>query len=557
MPDTAVMRADAVVVGAGLAGLVAAAELTAAGRRVVLLDQESRAGLGGQAWWSFGGLFLVDSPEQRRLGVRDGTDLALADWLGSAQFSGADPLDTYPTAWAESFVSFASGELRSWLHGLGVRWFPLVQWAERGGYPAGGHGNTVPRFHITWGTGPGICAPFVLAAREARAAGLLRARFRHRVTSLVVTDGRVTGVAGDVLADDPAPRGAPSSRTVVGRFEVAADAVVVASGGIGANHELVRAAWPVAHGRLPERMLSGVPDHVDGAMVAAAADAGGHLVHADRMWHYPEGIANHSPVWSRHGIRILPGPSSLWLDADGHRLPAPLFPGFDALGALRHVVGRGDDHSWFVLNKTIMGTEFALSGSEQNPDLTGRDVRGVLRRALPGAVAPVERFAELSPEFVWADDVAALADGMNRLTGTDRIDAATLDRTIRSRDAQVTSGMGKDPQVVATAMARRYVVDRLVRVAPPRPLLDPRDGPLLAVRLSILTRKTLGGLHTDLAGRVLRPDGAVLTGLWAAGEASGFGGGGMHGHRALEGTFLGGCLFSGRVAGRAAAAETA
>lgn len=556
MPDTAVMRADAVVVGAGLAGLVAAAELTAAGRRVVLVEQEPRASLGGQAWWSFGGLFLVGSPEQRRLGVHDDADLALADWLGSAQFSD-DPLDAYPRAWAEAFVGFASGELRAWLHALGVRWFPLVQWAERGGYPAGGHGNTVPRFHVTWGTGPAVCAPFVRAALEARAAGSLRVRFRHRVTALVTTGGRVTGVAGDVLADDPAPRGAPSSRTAVGRFEIPADAVVVASGGIGANHELVRAAWPVAFGRLPDRMLSGVPDHVDGAMLAVAADAGGHLVHAGRMWHYPEGIANHSPVWSRHGIRILPGPSSLWLDADGQRLPAPLFPGFDALGALRHVVARGDDHSWFVLNKAIMGTEFALSGSEQNPDLTGRDIRGVLRRALPGAVAPVQRFAERSAEFVWADDVVALAQGMNRLTGTDRIDAAALERTVRARDAQVTSGMGKDPQVVATAMARRYVVDRLVRVATPRPLLDPRDGPLLAVRLSILTRKTLGGLHTDLAGRVLRADGAVLPGLWAAGEASGFGGGGMHGHRALEGTFLGGCLFSGRVAGRAVAAETA
>ncbi len=556
MADTVVGPVDAVVVGAGLAGLVATAELTAAGRRVLLLDAEPRASLGGQAWWSFGGLFLVDSPEQRRLGIHDSADLALADWLGSAQLDPDDPLDVNPRRWAEAFVDFAAGEMRPWLHGLGVRWFPLVQWAERGGYPAGGHGNTVPRFHITWGTGPGICEPFVRAMRTAGRRGLLQVRFRHRVTGLVTTDGRVTGVRGDVLADDDVPRGAPSSREVVGHFELAAGAVVVASGGIGANHDLVRASWPAEHGRLPERMLSGVPDHVDGAMIAATADAGGHVVHAGRMWHYPEGITNHSPVWSRHGIRILPGPSSLWLDADGGRLPAPLFPGFDALGALRHVVARGDDHSWFVLNRTVMGTEFALSGSEQNPDLTGKDVRGVLQRALPSAVAPVERFAEESEEFVWADDPVGLARGMNALTGTDRIDPARLEATIRARDAQVTSGLGKDPQVVATAMARRYVVDRLVRVAPPRPLLEPKDGPLLAVRLSVLTRKTLGGLHTDLEGRVLREDGSVLPGVWAAGEASGFGGGGMHGHRALEGTFLGGCLFSGRVAGRSAARAT-
>ncbi|MBX9245529.1 FAD-binding dehydrogenase [Actinotalea ferrariae] len=546
---------DAVVVGAGLAGLVAATELTAAGQRVLLLEQEPAASLGGQAWWSFGGLFLVDSPEQRRLRVRDSAELALADWHGSAAFDPDDPLDDNPRRWAEAFVDFAAGPMRAWLHGKGVRFFPAVQWAERGGYLAGGHGNSVPRFHITWGTGPAICAPFVAALREARAAGLADLRFRHRVTDLVTTGGRVTGVRGELLADDDAERGAPSSRQVVGTFEVDAPAVVVTSGGIGGNHDLVRAAWPADHGRLPDRMLSGVPDHVDGRMIAATAAAGGAVVHGGRMWHYPEGIANHSPVWSRHGIRILPGPSSLWLDADGDRLPAPLFPGFDALGALRHVVARGDDHSWFVLNKTIMATEFALSGSEQNPDLTGKDTRAVLQRVLPGAVLPVERFAELSDEFVWADTPAGLARGMNALTGEDRIDPAALERTIRARDAQVTTGLGKDPQVVATAMARRYVVDRVIRVAPPAPLLEPSDGPLLAVRLSVLTRKTLGGLHTDLEGRVLREDGTVLDGVWAAGEASGFGGGGMHGHRALEGTFLGGCLFSGRVAGRSVAAH--
>jgi len=544
------VRSDVVVVGAGLAGLVATAELTRAGHRVVLLEQEHRSGLGGQAWWSFGGLFMVGSPEQRRLGIRDSAELALADWLGSAGFA-TDGSDDLSRAWAEGFVDFAAGKMRSWLHEQGVRWFPAVQWAERGGYLADGHGNSVPRFHVTWGTGPGILAPFVVALLDAHRAGLVDVRFRHRVRSLEIHDGRVTGVRGDRL-DPTAPvdRGAPSSRAVVGEFSIAADAVVVTSGGIGADHELIRASWPAAHGTLPARMLSGVPDHVDGAMIGAVRDAGGAVVHADRMWHYPEGVANHSPVWSRHGIRILAGPSSLWLDADGNRLPAPLFPGFDTLGALRHVTARGDDHSWFVLNRAILGTEFALSGSEQNPDLTGKDVRAVLQRALPGAVGPVERFAETSPEFVWARTPDALAAGMNALTGTDRIDAHALASTIAARDRQVRTGLGKDLQVMAAASARRYVVDRLIRVARPAPLLEPGDGPLLAVRLSVLTRKTLGGLATDLNGRVLRPDGSPLAGLWAAGEAAGFGGGGIHGHRALEGTFLGGCLFSGRVAGR-------
>ena len=543
-------RYDVVVVGAGLAGLVATAELTAAGRRVLLLDQENRRSLGGQAFWSFGGLFLVDSPEQRRLRVRDSADLALADWLGSARF---DESDAMGRAWAEAFVDFAAGPMRAWLHGLGVRWFPLVQWAERGGYPPGGHGNSVPRFHIVWGTGPGLLEPFVRSLLDARAAGLVDVRFRHRVTEVVTTGGRVTGVRGEVLAHDEAARAVPTSRAAVRPFEAAADAVLVATGGIGANHELVRSLWPPAAGRLPDRMLSGVPDHVDGSGIAAARSAGAAVVHEDRMWHYPEGVADHSPVWTRHGIRIIPGPSSLWLDADGHRLPPPLFPGFDTLGALTHITGRGDDHSWFVLDRTVLGREFALSGSEQNPDLTGRDLRLLLERVRPGAVGPVEAFARRSPDFLHAGTPEALAAAMNALTGQSRIDPAALRATIEARDEQVATGLGKDPQVVATRAARDFVVDRAIRVAPPHRLLDPAHGPLYAVRLSVLTRKTLGGLHTDTSGRVLSPAGGVLDGLWAAGEAAGFGGGGVHGHRALEGTFLGGCLFTGRTAGRALA----
>ncbi|QAY63175.1 FAD-binding dehydrogenase [Xylanimonas allomyrinae] len=567
------MRADAdvVVIGAGLSGLVTATRLADAGRRVVVLDQEHPDSLGGQAWWSFGGLFLVDTPEQRRLGVRDSAALAWDDWRGSAEFApgaehGEGP-DRHGYAWARRYVEFSAGPMRSWLHGLGVRFFPLVQWAERGGYalgPDGAHGNSVPRFHVTWGTGPALLTPFVAHARRLHDAGRLTIRFRHRVTSLVVTGGRVTGVRAEILADDAAARArlpyrgrsAPSSRDVVGEVELAAGAVVVASGGIGANHDAARARWDPAAGALPERMLQGVPDSTDGLGLDVAAAAGAALVHEDRMWHYPEGVADHSPVWTRHGIRILAGPSALWLDADGHRLPAPLFPGFDALGALTHVTRNGHDHSWFVLNKAILESEFALSGSEQNPDLTGRDVRLLTRRVLPGALGPVATFAERSPEFLWAPTTAALAARMNALTeatpgSAGHVDADELARLVALRDAQVSSGLGKDPQVTATAAARRYRVDRHMRVATPRALTDPKDGPLLAVRLSVLTRKTLGGLWCDESGRALRADGSVLDGLWAVGEAAGFGGGGAHGRRALEGTFLGGCLHTAHVTSRA------
>jgi predicted oxidoreductase len=546
--------ADVIVVGAGLAGLVAATELADAGRRVIIVDQEPAASLGGQAFWSFGGLFLVNTPEQRRLRVRDSHELALRDWLGAAGFD--RPEDAWPRRWAEAYVDFASGEKRAWLHGMGVRWFPAVQWAERGGYLAGGHGNSVPRFHITWGTGPGLLAPFVRRVEQAVERGLITLRFRHRVNELTSTAGVVDGVRGDVLAPSDVERGVPSSREVVGEFELRAQAVIVTSGGIGGNYDLIRRNWPERLGPAPRRLVKGVPDHVDGRMLGIVESAGGHLINPDRMWHYPEGIKNHSPIWTDHGIRILPGPSSLWLDATGRRLPVPVLPGFDALGAVEHIARSGYDHSWFLLNRRVIEREFALSGSEQNPDLTGKSVRGVLNRG-KGMPGPVAAFLERGEDFVVRRTLPELVAAMNELTDEPLLDLDTVTREVTDRDAQVATGLGKDLQLAAIRAARRYLVDRLVRVAAPHRLLDPAAGPLIGVRLSILTRKTLGGLETDLSSRVLRSSGEPLPGVYAAGEVAGFGGGGVHGYRALEGTFLGGCLFSGRVAGRAAASATA
>jgi uncharacterized protein len=546
-----VVDADVVVVGAGLAGLVATAELVDAGRRVILLDQEPEQSLGGQAFWSFGGLFLVDSPEQRRMGIKDSPELALQDWMGSAQFDREE--DRWPRQWAHAYLDFAAGEKRSWLHTMGHRFFPVVGWAERGDGRADGHGNSVPRFHITWGTGPGLVEPFARRVRAGVDAGLVTLAFRHRVDELVATGGGVDGVRGKVLEPSPVLRGRPSSRVEVRDFELRAQAVVVTSGGIGGNHDLVRRAWPERLGAPPEHMISGVPAYVDGRMQATTVAAGGNMVNADRMWHYVEGIKNWDPVWENHGIRILPGPSSLWVDARGRRLPAPYYPGFDTLGTLRHLMGTGYDYSWFVLTQKIIEKEFALSGSEQNPDLTGKDIPLLLKRVRSGAPGPVEAFKRHGEDFVVAPDLRTLVDGMNRLTGDGLVDLAELTALVEARDRELDNPFGKDLQLAAIRAARRYRGDRLVRVAAPHKMLDPKNGPLVAVRLHVLTRKTLGGLETDLEGRVLRPDGTPLPGVYAAGEVSGFGGGGMHGYNSLEGTFLGGCLFSGRVAGRAAA----
>jgi predicted oxidoreductase len=543
--------ADALIIGAGLAGLVAASELLDAGKRVTILEQEPAASVGGQAWWSFGGLFLVDSPEQRRLGVRDSYELARQDWFGSAGFDRSE--DYWPRAWAEAYLEFAAGEKRAWLRSKGVRFFPIVGWAERGGYTAGLHGNSVPRFHIAWGTGPGVLNPFLRRVRAGVDCGQATIANRHRVDALLVEAGAVVGARGSVLRPDAALRGAPSNRDVLGDFELRAPAVIVTSGGIGGNQDLVRENWPARLGTPPARMLSGVPAHVDGRMLGIAAEAGARLINGDRMWHYTEGITNWNPVWQQHGIRVLPGPSSLWLDASGARLPVPLFPGFDTLGTLEHIMTTGHDYTWFVLTQKIVEKEFALSGSEQNPDLTARDLRLLSRRIGPGAPGPVEAFKEHGEDFVVARRLSDLLDGMRRRSDTD-LDLGLVERNIRERDRELDNPFSKDAQITAIRGARAYRGDRLIRVAEPHKLLDPSAGPLIAVKLHILTRKSLGGIETDLDGRVLSSSGGPVPGLFAAGEASGFGGGGMHGYRSLEGTFLGGCLFSGRQAGRSVAA---
>ena len=543
---------DVIVVGAGLSGLVAATEIADAGKRVIVVDQEGEQSIGGQAFWSFGGLFLVDSPEQRRLGIKDSFDLAMQDWLGTAGFDRDE--DFWPRKWAEAYVAFAAGEKRGWLRAMGHRIFPVVGWAERGGYDAMGHGNSVPRFHVTWGTGPGIVEPFERRAREAMKSGRLVFKFRHRVDALSITNGTVNGVSGAILAPDTVERGKSSSRNVVGEFALKAQAVIVASGGIGGNHELVRQNWPKRLGEPPKFMISGVPEHVDGRMIGITEKTGARLINRDRMWHYVEGIQNWNPIWPRHGIRILPGPSSMWFDATGTRLPAPLFPGSDTLGQLQYIMSTGYDYSWFVLTQSIIKKEFALSGSEQNPDLTGKSWRMTIKRATnKGAPAPVEAFKSHGVDFIVRDKIEDLVAEMNKLAGNDLLKLEHIRMQIEARDREIANPYVKDAQVMNIHNARRYIGDRLIRTASPHRILDPAQGPLIAVKLNILTRKTLGGFETDLESRVFGSEGSVIPGLYAVGEAAGFGGGGVHGYRSLEGTFLGGCLFSGRNAGRSAA----
>jgi len=580
-----------IIIGAGLAGLVTAYELTQQQIPVLIIDQEGRQNLGGQAFWSLGGIFCVDSVEQRRMGIKDSYRLARRDWMGSARFdrlgddddgegegdgSGSGKTggrgrgqDYWGKQWAEAFVKFAAEEMETYVKDKGLSFLFNVGWAERGDGTAQGHGNSVPRFHITWGAGPEVVRVFAEPVLEAEKKGLVKFAFRHVVDELILADdnGRAIGVRGRVLEDDGAERGVKSSRAAIDKFEFTdAAAVVVATGGIGGNVEAVKKAWPVDRlgPKTPQNFVLGVPAHVDGRMLGIAEQSGANVVNRDRMWHYTEGLQNWDPIWPGHGIRVLPAPSSLWLDAEGKRLPPFLYPGTDTLATLKHICGTGHDYTWFVLNQTIIAREFALSGSEQNPDLTSKSIWQFLKSRIFSSkgTVPVQNFQKHGADFVVRDNLEELVKGMNKLvmsTGGNELpvlDYEAIKEVLESRDDQVENKYAKDAQIMLIRNGRNYWPDSRARIAPPHRILDPNHGPLIAVRMNLLTRKTLGGLETNLKSNIMRADGkTTFPGLYACGEVAGFGGGGVHGYSSLEGTFLGGCIFSGRAAGLAIAGE--
>jgi predicted oxidoreductase len=560
--DARVMSDDTVlIVGGGLAGLVAAFELTRRRVKCVILDQENADNLGGQAFWSLGGIFCVDSADQRRWGIKDSRELAMADWMNSARFD-RERDDRWPRQWAEAFVNFAADKMERYVKARGMT-FLQVGWAERGDGRASGHGNSVPRFHLTWGTGPEVVRVFAEPVQKAAEEGLVEFKFRHRVDDIIKDEnGRAIGVRGAILEpSDGLARGVKSSREVIDSFEYFGKAILVSSGGIGGDVEKVKKAWPLDRlgPKVPENFVVGVPAHVDGRMLEITKEAGANIVNADRMWHYTEGIANWNPIWPNHGIRVLPGPSSLWLDATGKRLPAPLFPGSDTLATLKHICSTGYDYTWFILDRSIIAREFALSGSEQNPDVTGKSYLSLLTRVFGGnGTVPVQNFMKHGKDFIVKDNLEDLVQGMNELAATVKgpvLDMDFIRKQVDDLNLQLANNFTKDAQVMLMDNARKYTYDRWTRIAKKHCLGDPKHGPMIAVRMNLLTRKTLGGLETDLESRIIKPDGERFPGLYAAGEVAGFGGGGVHGYSSLEGTFLGGCIFSGRAAGIAMAKE--
>jgi predicted oxidoreductase len=526
---------DVLVVGAGLAGLVTTLELLEQGRDVVLVDRCRPDEVGGLAREAFGGMFMVDSSEQRRSGIRDNIELALEDWLRVAQFEDSD---VWPRRWAEEYVARARDEVGEWLKRYGVSFFPVVNWAERGVY---GDGNSVPRFHLTWGTGKALVDATWAAVRRHPT---LDVRFRHRVRELVMGDGRVTGAR---IIDEA--NGA--------EYELAARHVVVAAGGIGGNLDLVRSNWPADLGSPPKEILMGSHYYADGAMHAEVGRLGGNVTHLERMWNYADAVRHPKPRRPLHGLKLIPPRSGLVLDPTGRRYgPIPLMPTFDAYYALERMCEDERKYYWMICNWKIAQRELDVSGSEHNPAIREKRLIRFLLGVLLGKPTLVSYFVDKCPDFVAARTLPELAEQMALLTGDGALDAELMQSEVRHYDATIARGqpLFNDDQLRRIQSVRNWRGDRL-RTNRFQAIDDPKAGRLIAIRMTVMARKSLGGIQTDLGSRVLRPDDEVIPGLYAVGEAAGFGGGGMHGKRSLEGTFLGGCVFSGRLAAQTIAGE--
>lgn len=537
-------QADVVIAGAGLAGLVAALELLDSGHSVVLLDRGPKRGLGGLARWAFGGIFIVGSPEQRRAGIHDSVELATRDWMAYGEL---DPGDTWPRLWAEAYVNESRAAVYDWLRARQVKFFPVVHWVERGLH---GPGNSVPRFHMVWGTGHRLVQALLDHLETHPNKDRLLMLFGHRVTELVDEGGGIRGCAGVVEKT-----GEGGINVESGAFEARGDCVVLASGGITGNVDLVRRVWDRSWCEPPEVLLNGSHPAADGALHEVVERHGANVTHLEKMWLYAGGVRHWKPEFPDHGLSLVPPKSALWVDRHGRRLgPPPLVSGFDTRHMVETICRQGGGRSWQVLNWKIAKKELAVSGSEFNHEMREQRFVPFLLRTLLGNPGLVREFVDHCEDFVTGDSVSALAARMNDLAGNGDVDPGLLGDEIRRYDAMIARGrtFHDDDQLRRIAHARSYRGDR-VRTCKFAPIDDTTARPLIAIREHVLTRKSLGGMQTDLSSRVLRADGRPIDGLFAVGEAAGFGGGGIHGKRSLEGTFLGGCIFTARQAAHAIA----
>jgi predicted oxidoreductase len=550
-------RFDVVVIGAGIAGLVATLELLEQlepDKRILLLDRCQPHEVGGLAREAFGGMFMVDTGEQRRSGIKDSVELALADWRRVAEFEDGDE---WPRRWAEEYVTRARDEVGGWLKTHGVRFFPVVNWAERGVH---GDGNSVPRFHLTWGCGKALVDEVWGAIERHPSRSRLEVRFATRVAALVTDGGAITGCRVEAESDDaPGSQNGSAEPEDGSVTEIAAEQVVIAAGGVGGNLEIVRREWPPELGKPPKEILMGSHYYADGAMHEEVQRIGGNVTHLSNMWNYADAVRHPQPKRPLHGLKLIPPRSGMVLDPTGRRYgPIPLIPTFDAYDALKRMCEDERGYYWMICNWKIARRELDVSGSQHNPNIREKRLVRFLLSILLGKPTLVRHFVEHCPDFVTARSLPELAERMREVTGDGALDPVLMESEVNRYDA--TIGRGKplfnDDQLRRIEQLRNWRGDRL-RTCKFQPIVDDKAMPLIAIRMTVMARKSLGGVQTDLSSRVLRPDGEPIPGLYAVGEASGFGGGGMHGKRSLEGTFLGGCVFTGRIAARAIATERA
>lgn len=523
------MPQPTLLIGGGIAAIVAALDLLDRNLPVTLIDRDHEAAFGGLAQWSFGGFFIVDSPQQRKLGIQDSPALALSDWLATARFA---PHDHWPRQWAEAYVSNCRTQVYDWLTAKGLTFLPAVQWIERGMY---GPGNSVPRFHMVWGLGRGLVDTLKNRLLNHPNRSLLTLRFDARVTGIVQSGGKVTGVKGVGEKDGQA-------------FEVRGAQVVLACGGLTGDLEVMRTHWNPDFGSFPQNLLSGTHPFADGSAHRLATEANGQVTYPERQWCYAGGVTHPDARFAWHGLSLVPPKSALWLNARGERIgPVPLVSGFDTRFMVEQVSRQPEPWSWHIMNRKIAVKEMAVSGSQFNEALVKADKAAFVKTLLFGNPGLVDELVARCPDFLTAATLPELAEKMNALEPGAFVDPAVLEATVRRWDAQVQlpAKFQNDDQLRRIDHARQYLGDRL-RTCARQPILDPKAGPLLAVRMRLLVRKTLGGIVTDLDCRVLDAGGEPIPGLYAIGEAAGYGGGGVHGHGALEGTFLGGCVFTAR-----------
>lgn len=522
---------DTVIAGGGVAGLTTALELLKNGQRVCIIDRDTKERLGGLARWAFGGMALCGTPQQKMMRIPDNPTRLLKDWHSFADF-GED--DYWPKVWAKDYADNNYEKVYKWLKELGLKFLPAVNWIERGLYTPG---NSVPRYHILWGTGWELAEVIIKHLNPYFDNGKLTILYQHKVLK-------------PVLDNDNFSYCEVENEQTSENFNITAKDMVIACGGINGSTENVKKHWHKPWGEPPLELYNGANPISDGALHQEAQKLGANLTHLDKMWNYAAGIKHPQAEFDGHGLSLIPCKSALWLNHKGKRIgPDPLVTGFDTNYLCKRVAEQEKPWTWQILNWDIAAKELAVSGSMHNPSIRDKKFLSFAKEVFLGNHRLVKQLESECDDFICADSIEELVSQMNKITDQDYIDTASLHQEISEYDDRMSHGFGleNDDQIRRIHHARQWRSDRL-RTCKPKPILAKGQGKLIAIKLKLISRKSLGGIQTNLQSQVLNNNQQVINGLYCVGEAAGFGGGGSNGFRSLEGTFLSACILTARNA---------